>query len=93
MNCSNKHIRQKKGMKFDIVNIGSDKGEYDPETHEITIFLRKIWFECIENNTTFEETLIRDILETVNHEMIHKAIAPYIDEDVDDHKIYKHLYI
>lgn len=78
---------------YNIDDIGSDKGQYDDDQDAITIFLRKIWFEAVDTNVTMEDTLIQDILETANHEFIHEAISEFIDKDIDDHKIYKYLYV
>ena len=78
---------------FNIDEVGSDKGQYDDIPKAVTIFLRKIWFESMDTNVTMEDTLIQDIIETANHEFIHEAISEFIDKDIDDHKIYKYLYV
>jgi hypothetical protein len=80
-------------IDLDIRDVGSDKGQYDDDKNVITIFLRKIWFEAVDTNITMEDTLIQDIIETANHEFIHAAIGEFIGKDIDDHKIFKYLYV
>lgn len=81
-------------MIFDIDNIGSDLGEYQPNTGETTIYLANIYDEFMRKFCMTETFLMHKIIDVIIHEDIHEAIDPCLDDDpdtIDDHKIFKFL--
>lgn len=80
-------------MIFDISTLGDDVGRYVPIDDTITIFLRNIYHQFIEQYKTSEILLLHEIVDTISHEELHKAFDECLDNPLlyDDHYIFKFL--
>jgi hypothetical protein len=81
------------GTIFDITNIGDDFGKYTPIDDIVAIFLGTIYHNFKTSNSISENKLLADIIDTIIHEEIHRALDECLDDpnDGDDHTVFRYL--
>jgi len=81
------------GIVFDIITLGDDLGKYVPIDDNVTIYLGTIYHQFKLAYGVTENKLIYEVIDTINHEELHRALDSCLDDpnDGDDHTIFKHL--
>ena len=81
-------------FNFDLNEIVDEGfGAYTPINDRVDIFLRKIYIEFLDKGCTSEDFLRLFVVDVINHEILHRAIDPCLEDpnEHDEHKIYKYL--
>ena len=80
-------------IAFDVITIGDDLGKYVPIDDVITIYLGTIYHHFRQQYGTLENKLIYEVIDTINHEELHRAFDYCLDNptEYDDHEIFKYI--